>query len=177
MKGAPLLLDAVARLAAARPGLRLTLVGDGPERPALEARAAELGLGARVAFTGYLTQDQVADTLARADALALPSFAEGVPVVLMEAMATGLPVVTTRIMGIPELVEDGVSGLLVPPGDLDALTAALDRLAGDPAGAAAMGRAGRAKVAADYDLGAEASWLKRLFAGHLAGDPPPGLRP
>lgn len=177
VKGAPLLLDAVARLAAARPGLRLTLVGDGPERPALEARAAELGLGARVAFTGYLTQDQVADTLARADALALPSFAEGVPVVLMEAMATGLPVVTTRIMGIPELVEDGVSGLLVPPGDLDALTAALDRLAGDPAGAAAMGRAGRAKVAADYDLGAEASWLKRLFAGHLAGDPPPGLRP
>ena len=171
VKGAPLLLDAAARLAGRHPGLTLTFVGDGPERAGLEARAAALGLGARTEFTGYLGQEGVAARLAQADVLALPSFAEGVPVVLMEAMAAGLPVVTTRIAGIPELVEDGVSGLLVPPGDGDALAAALDRLAGDPALAAAMGRAGRAAVLAGYRADAEAAWLARLLTA------PPGARP
>nr|WP_308918173.1 glycosyltransferase [Jannaschia sp. LMIT008] len=177
VKGAPLLLDALARLASDHPGLRATLVGDGPERPALEARAAALGLGDRVAFTGYLSQSGVADTLGVADMLVLPSFAEGVPVVLMEAMATGLPVVTTRIAGVPELVEDGVSGLLVAPGDGAGLARAMDALARDPGRAAAMGRAGRAKVVAEFALPREAAWLRRLLDGSLEGRLPDGLRP
>ena len=177
VKGAPLLLEAAARLAPRHPGLRVTLVGDGPERPALERRAAALGLAAAVRFTGFLGEDGVAARLAEADMLVLPSFAEGVPVVLMEAMASALPVVASRIMGIPELVEDGRSGILVPPGDVDALEGALCRLADDPERAGAMGRAGRARVETEFALPREAAWLARILAGSLAGALPPGLRP
>lgn len=177
VKGAPLVLDALAELAARYPDARLTMVGDGPERAALEDRAKSLGIADRVDFTGYLDQAGVATTLAASDIFVLPSFAEGVPVVLMEAMATGLPVVTTRIAGIPELVEHGVSGLVLPPGDLEALVGGLDRLFSDPSQCAEMGRAGQAKVTADYDLMQEAAWLAKLFAGSLAGRLPNMLRP
>jgi glycosyltransferase involved in cell wall biosynthesis len=91
-----------------RDDVRLTIVGDGTERATLEAMAAPLGEA--VHFTGYQSQDEVAAILATADAFVLPSFAEGVPVVLMEALAANLPVIATRITGVPELVEDGVSG-------------------------------------------------------------------
>jgi len=174
VKGAPVLLEAFRAVRAAHPQATLTLIGDGPLRADLEARAAALGLDDAVAFTGYLSQQAVADRLADADVFVLPSFAEGVPVVLMEAMASGLPVVTTRIAGIPELVEHGVSGLLVPPGDVEALAAALTGLLADPARRARMGAAGRATVAAEFDIEAESAWLASLFRGHAQGRPPEG---
>lgn len=163
VKGVPVLLEAFAKVLAAHPDARLTLVGDGPERPRIEARAGELGLGAAVRFAGYLSQDEVTDELARADLFVLPSFAEGVPVVLMEAMASRLAVVATRIAGIPELVEDGAAGRLVPPGDADALAAAISDLLADPEGRARMAEAGRAKVEAEFDLAGEAAKLEALF--------------
>ncbi|WP_374303937.1 glycosyltransferase, partial [Paracoccus sp. (in: a-proteobacteria)] len=131
-KGVPVLLEAFARARAAFPDARLTLVGDGPARAALEDRCRALGLGDAVRFTGYLSQDEVAAELSRADLFALPSFAEGVPVVLMEAMATGIPVLATRIAGIPELVEDGVSGRIVAPGDVEGFAGAMTALLADP---------------------------------------------
>jgi glycosyltransferase involved in cell wall biosynthesis len=177
VKGALVLLEAFRAVCAAHPQATLTLIGDGPLRADLEARAAALGLGDAIAFTGYLSQQAVAERLADSDVFVLPSFAEGVPVVLMEAMASGLPVATTRIAGIPELVEHDVSGLLVLPGDADALAAALSRLLAEPARRARMGAAGRAKVAAEFDIEAESAWLATLFRGYAEGRPPEGLRP
>jgi glycosyltransferase involved in cell wall biosynthesis len=177
IKGVAVLLEAFARIRQTHPDASLTLVGDGPERKALEATAARLGIADAVDFAGYLSQSQVADRLSRADIFALPSFAEGVPVVLMEAMASRLPVIAPRVAGVPELVEDGVSGFNVSPGDADMLTARIDALLSDPALRASMGEAGRAKVAAEFDQTAEAAWLKRLIAGAHAGALPDGLRP
>ncbi|MEM7645214.1 MAG: glycosyltransferase family 4 protein [Pseudomonadota bacterium] len=163
VKGVRVLLDALAKLHANHPDATLTLVGDGPEREAIEVHAQELGLGEAVRFAGYLGQDEVAAELGRADLFVLPSFAEGVPVVLMEAMASRLPVVATRIAGIPELVEDGVSGRLVTPGDADALAGAVSELLSDPEGRTRMGAAGRETVAAAFDVAREAARLDRLF--------------
>lgn len=170
VKGLRILLEALAEARQTRPGLSLTIVGDGPDRAALEALAAPLGDA--VIFTGALSQADVADRLAASDALVLPSFAEGVPVVLMEAMAAGLPVLATQVAGVPELVENGVSGILVPPGDSDALRAGLLTLADDPARRAEMGRAGRAKVVRDFDVRQEAARLARLFRDRAG--PAPG---
>ena len=177
VKGVPLLLQAVAGLRDRYPALRLTLIGDGPERVMLQAQAATLGIDDIVSFAGYRNQDEVAQALGETDVFVLPSFAEGVPVVLMEAMAARVPVVTTRIAGVPELVEDGVSGLLVPPGDVQALTDALEALLNDPARRLAMGAAGRARVVADYDAASEAARLSRLFLAYAADGPRPAKRP
>lgn len=177
IKGVAVLLEAFARIRQIHPDAALTLAGDGPERKALEGLAARLGLAETVEFAGYLSQSQVADRLSRADIFVLPSFAEGVPVVLMEAMASRLPVIAPRVAGVPELVEDGVSGFNVSPGDADMLTARIDALLSDPALRTAMGEAGRAKVVAEFDQTAEAAWLKRLIAGAHVGALPDGLRP
>ena len=174
VKGVPILLDAVARIAEAHPDLRLTLIGDGPDRAALEARAAPLG--PRVRFLGYQNQDKVAQALGTTDVFVLPSFAEGVPVVLMEAMASGVPVVTTQIAGVPELVRPGVSGDLVPPGDADALAQALDALLSNPARRRSMGAAGRATVQRDFSIRTEAQRLSDLFVSYSAGKSPPPKR-
>ena len=165
VKGVPLLLDALARLAPDHPDLRLTLVGDGPDRVSLQAEAEALGLAERVQFTGLLCAAEVAEALAAHDALVLPSFAEGLPVVLMEALASRLPVVATQVAGIPELVRDGETGLLVPPGDAEALAAAIARLLADPDLCRRMGEAGRARVLAEHDIDREAARLAALFAG------------
>lgn len=177
VKGVPVLFEAVRELIADHGALHLTLVGDGPERAALEARARDLGLSDHLTFAGYRSQAEVAELLGRATALVLPSFAEGVPVVLMEAMAARLPVVTTRIAGVPELVEDGVSGLLVPPGDADALRVALARLLCDAHLCRDMGKAGRARVMAEFASDTEAAWLATLFEGYATDTPPASLRP
>ena len=169
VKGVRLLLEAVATLRARHPGLTLTLVGDGPDRSGLEARAQALGLGDAVTFTGYLGEAGVAEVLARSDMLVLPSFAEGVPVVLMEAMASGLPVVATRVGGVAELVEDGVSGLLVPPGDAGVLAGAMDRLLADPDLCRRFGAAGSAAVRERHDSVREARRLRDLFAASDVG--------
>jgi len=175
VKGVPVLLQALQGLIAEHPDLRLTLVGDGPERAALETLAQ--GLGDHVEFVGYQSQDAVAALLSEATLHVLPSFAEGVPVVLMEAMAARVPVVTTRIAGVPELVEDGVSGLLVPPGDADALRVALGRLLTDADLCRAMGEAGRVRVRTEFASDTEAAWLAALFQGYAEGVPPKHLRP
>lgn len=162
-KGQRVLLDAMARLRDRGVDVRLTLVGDGPSRAALEVAVDELDLRDRVKLTGAVGQDDIRALYAAADVFCLPSFAEGVPVVLMEAMATGLPVVTTPIAGVPELV-DASSGVLVAPGRADLLAEAIEVLARDPARRGAMGRAGRAKVEAEFASAPNALRLRDLFA-------------
>jgi glycosyltransferase involved in cell wall biosynthesis len=177
VKGVRVLLAALALARRERPGLHLRLVGDGPERGALEAEAVRLGLAGAVAFLGARGQAEVAAELAACGALVLPSFAEGVPVVLMEAMAAARPVVATRIAGVAELVEDGVSGLLVPPGEEEALARAMLAATADPARAAAMGAAGRARVRSEFDARAEAGRLARLVLWAREGGARPARRP
>jgi glycosyltransferase involved in cell wall biosynthesis len=172
-KGQALLLDAIAAVRERGIDATVTFAGDGPDRATLAAAAERHRLNGAVELAGAVAQDRIPALYAAADVFCLPSLAEGVPVVLMEAMATGLPVVTTRIMGIPELVEDGSAGLLVPPGRPDELAAALERLARDPAGRAAMGRAGRAKVVREYDIADAVESLHRGLERHLAPRPLP----
>ena len=161
VKGVPLLLSAIEELGDSVPGLRLTVVGDGPDRQVLEEQAK--ALGDRVSFVGYKSQAEVAALLAKSDALVLPSFAEGVPVVLMEAMAAGLPVITSRIAGIPELVKHGESGLLTAPGNLAQLTTALREILTEPETRQKMGQLGRARVLADFNSKEEAARLSSLI--------------
>jgi glycosyltransferase involved in cell wall biosynthesis len=167
-KGAEILLEAVAAVRARGLEVELTLVGDGPLRERLDARAARDDLRGAVKLTGPLGVDRVQRLYREHDAFCLPSFAEGVPVVLMEAMAAGRPVVTTRIMGIPELVEDGVSGFLVAPGRVAPVADALAALAADPGRREAMGSAGREAVRRGFLVADSARQLERHFAAAVA---------
>ncbi|GAA4000738.1 glycosyltransferase family 4 protein [Sphingomonas humi] len=126
-KGQLKLIEALERLGDKHPDLKLVLAGEGPMRPELEHAVAKASLGERVTITGWINSERVMGELLAADALVLPSFAEGLPVVIMEAMALGRPVISTLIAGIPELVRDGVDGFLVPAGDSDLLADAIDR--------------------------------------------------
>lgn len=173
VKGLRVLMEALTALRDELPDLELVLVGDGPERRDIEAAARPLGN--RVRFTGYLSQDEVAEELKEADIAVLPSFAEGVPVFLMEALASGKPVIATQVAGVGELIENGESGILVSPGDLEGLVDAIRALAGDPDRRANMGAKGRLKVAAEFDIDQEAARLARLFAGQADGVRPSPL--
>ncbi|MEM9097664.1 MAG: glycosyltransferase family 4 protein [Pseudomonadota bacterium] len=177
VKGVPILLDTLARLKPEHPDLKLILIGDGPDSSWIEDRIRELELDETVQLTGYQSQTEVAEHLARADILVLPSFAEGVPVVLMEAMASGLPVITTRIAGIPELVHDGMNGFVVPPGDIEALRDRIGKLLKEPETGVRFGKAGREHVAREYNITSEAGWLAQILQHNLDGTPRPGLRP
>jgi colanic acid/amylovoran biosynthesis glycosyltransferase len=168
LKGQALLLDAVAELGRRGVQTRLTLVGDGPQRSALEAAARQLGITDRVTFTGSVGQDVIQSIYRSADVFCLPSMAEGLPVVLMEAMALQLPVVATRIMGIPELVEDGRTGLLVSPGRVDELVQALERVLTDADLRSRLGRQGRQKVLAEFDVNRAAHRMRDVLTGALA---------
>ena len=169
VKGLPVLLEAMARIVKSRPAARLTIAGDGPDRARLELHAAQLNIAANIDFLGYQSQQQVRELLGRTDAFVMASFAEGVPVVLMEAMAAGVPVVATQIAGIPELVDDEVSGYLVPPGDVDALADRAMQLLADPQLRSAMGARGRAKVAAEFNVAAEADRLCKILTVSVGG--------
>lgn len=158
IKGLRVLMKAMRNVRMASPNVSLTLVGDGDDRAWTEAEAERIG---GVTLLGYQSQEGVAKALQEADVLVLPSFAEGVPVVLMEAMAAARPVIATRVAGVPELVEDGVSGLLVPPGNEVALADAI--LAMSAANLGVMGTAGRAKVTAEFDTSNEAAKLLTHF--------------
>ncbi len=161
-KGFPVLIEAMARVTA--PGAHLTLVGDGPLRPQIEAAIASYGLQNRITLTGWLDEAKVRAALGAATALVLPSFAEGLPMVVMEAMAAGRPVIATAIAGVPELVTPDV-GWLVPAGDAQALAAAIDTLAAVPAAALLrMGQAARAQAFARHDIDTEAEKLAALIA-------------
>jgi glycosyltransferase involved in cell wall biosynthesis len=174
VKGALLLIEAMAQVLKVHPDATLTLAGDGPARAGAEARAAELGIAGSVRFAGFMTQGQVAGLLANSDMLVLPSFAEGLPVVYMEALASRIPVVASRVAGVQELVEDGVTGFTVPPGDVPTLADRMIRLMNDPARARAMGEAGRKAVEAEHDIRREGEWLATLFC---QGGPNSTLRP
>ena len=176
VKGLPVLFEAMRTLD--HPDLTLAIVGDGPDRASLEAAARDTpALAGKVTFLGYRSQGEVAALLQETDILVLPSFAEGVPVVLMEAMAAELPVIATRIAGIPELVDDGKSGLLVPPGDIKSLAQAIETIITNPDDADVMGRAGRATVTAEFDSETEAARLAHLFAAYSTGAASPSTRP
>lgn len=163
-KGQMLLVEAMVRLRDTQPDLHLTLVGDGEMRPALEAAIMRYGLGEHITLTGWLDETGVRRELAAAHGLILPSFAEGLPMVVMEAMAMARPVIATYIAGIPELVRAD-SGWLVPAGDVDALAQAVaDMAATGPARLTEMGQTARTRVLARHDAGHEAAKLADHFA-------------
>jgi glycosyltransferase involved in cell wall biosynthesis len=166
-KGQAFLVAAMAAPGAAP--LELTLAGDGPERRRLEGLAEGLETGRRITFTGIVGQNEALELYRRSDLFCLPSLSEGLPAVLIEAMACGLPVVTTRIDAIPELVSDGENGLLVEPGDAGALAAALTRLARDPGLRARLGAAARETIRNHYEIGIQTGRLLALFGRRSAG--------
>jgi glycosyltransferase involved in cell wall biosynthesis len=163
--------------------VELVFVGDGPDRGMLEQLVRETGVDGAVEFLGSCTQPEVADALAAADVLAAPSVAtadgrrEGIPVALMEGMACGLPVVASALSGIPELVVDGINGLLVEPGNVEALAAALASLSRDPSLRARLGATARRTVAAEFDIERSGAMLAELFRSRIAhGVRPEGAR-
>lgn len=150
-KGVRYLIDAVRRLPPGR-NARLVIIGDGPERSALEAEVRRLGLEGRVALRGRVSDRELREAYATASVLVLPAIVdsrgdtEGLGVVLLEAMAYGVPVVASNLGGITDIVTDGATGLLVPPADPDALAAALERVAADTALAEHLAAAGRRRM-------------------------------
>jgi glycosyltransferase involved in cell wall biosynthesis len=175
-KGQLLLVEAAARLHGEGMPFELVLAGDGEMRAAIEARVREHGLQGSVRITGWIESARVRAEILDARALVLASFAEGLPVVIMEAMALRRPVISTYVAGIPELVEEGRTGWLVAAGDLDGLCRAMrECLAAAPADLLRMGEAGRARVLERHDVDREAARLARLFAGAARGQRSPGL--
>jgi glycosyltransferase involved in cell wall biosynthesis len=165
-KGLDVLLTAAARLIDGGMPLRVVLAGEGPRRGRLTRLAERLGIAGRVDFRGEVPHEQVPEVLAELDIFAMPSRAEGFGVAALEAQAMELPVVASRVHGIPDVVEDGGTGLLVPPDDEEALADAIRRLADDARLRAAMGKAGRAFVQRRYRWQANAGQMERLY-GHL----------
>jgi colanic acid/amylovoran biosynthesis glycosyltransferase len=168
-KGQRLLIAAAARLAAKGVALEVVLAGDGELRAELESLAGELGLPHRIRITGWIGSGQVREEILAARALVLPSLAEGLPVVLMEAMALRRPVLTTYVAGIPELVRPGENGWLVPSGDVEALAAALQEVLARPAAELrAMGEAARRCALERHSIDTEAAKLAALFRAAAA---------
>ncbi|MEM1250706.1 MAG: glycosyltransferase family 4 protein [Acidobacteriota bacterium] len=176
-KGQHILVQALAELAGKGVDVRLDLIGDGPDRESLEGLCEQLACRDRVTFHGSVNQDRLRDHLARADVFCIPSFAEGIPVVLMEAMSMEIPCVTTRITGIPELITDGENGLLVPASDVGRLAAALKSLADDAERRALLSRAGRVKVVEDFNSERNLDVLARVFERRLAALPETTVEP
>jgi colanic acid/amylovoran biosynthesis glycosyltransferase len=161
-KGFPLLVEAIALARETTPQVHLTLVGDGPLRAELESLT--LNLQNHITFAGWQDESGVRAALAASTALILPSFAEGLPVVIMEAMAAGRPIIATSIAGVPELVTPD-TGWLVPAGDATALATAIQTLAQTPADTLTqLGAAARARALSRHDINTEAEKLTTLFA-------------
>ena len=187
-KGHVVLLDALAQVVArtvdgggGRDSLRLRLIGDGELRPVIEARIAQLGLEPVVELLGWRGADEVRNMVGAADAFVLASIVtaegqtEGIPVALMEAMALGIPVIATQVSGVPELVIDGETGILVPHSDPAALARAVNAVIADPVAAAARAVAGRARVERMFDAERNTDRLAELFSAVITGAalPPP----
>ncbi|MBA2127596.1 colanic acid biosynthesis glycosyltransferase WcaL [Hyphomicrobium methylovorum] len=163
-KGQLLLVEAAGHLVAKGVDINLVLAGDGEMRANIEKRISELNLRDRVSITGWISSEQVAREIESARALVLPSFAEGLPVVIMEAMALERPVITTYVAGIPELVTDGNSGWLLPAGDVHALTDAMAACLATPASKIhEMGRIARERVLNAHNINTECKKLAALF--------------
>jgi glycosyltransferase involved in cell wall biosynthesis len=163
-KGQLLLIDAARRLSERGTKFELVLAGDGEMRGELETLIARYDLQSMVRITGWISSDQVRDEILAARALVLPSFAEGLPVVIMEAMALRRPVVSTFVAGIPELIDPGEHGWLVPAGDAEALASAMQTCLDAPLETITrMGDAARARVLERHDVDKEAGKLIDLF--------------
>ncbi|MGD1914039.1 MAG: glycosyltransferase family 4 protein [Rivularia sp. (in: cyanobacteria)] len=167
VKGLPILLESLASLKQQHPDVILTVVGDGGDRTFLEQMTTDLGLSNNVNFVGYKSQAEVRKYFEETDVFVLSSFAEGVPVVLMEAMATGVPVVATQIAGVSELVENGVSGYIVPAGDKIALGQSIEKLLNDCELRAKFGTSGRNKVEKEFNINIEAQKLYQVMSKAL----------
>ncbi|MFO7321146.1 MAG: glycosyltransferase [Chloroflexota bacterium] len=171
VKGQTFLIEACRRLA--ERGIRFSchFIGDGPDQEALQAQVSAAGLEECVHFEGRRKREEVISWLQHADVLVAPSVPsrdgrrEGLPVVLIEALGSGVPAIASRLSGIPELIEDGVTGYLIEPGNVDQLVDALERLVRDPELRRRLGRNGREKVVREFDLDQNAKTLIRYFQG------------
>jgi len=163
-KGYPILLEAVAALVAAGRNIHLTVIGEGPERSRLEEQAGRLGIEDQVVFAGWKAQIELHDLYRNSDLCVLSSFAEGIPVVFMEAMALGVPCVAPRIAGIPELIRDGIEGSLVTPANVEELAKAIGDMMDKPGVRRQMALASRERVVAKYNLHKNAAHLAAIFS-------------
>lgn len=156
-KGFDVLLDAFSRLEIGEKSVQLVFVGDGPLRRELEEYAKQIGIGDRVRFAGFVVD--VDHYYAVADLFVMSSHTEGSPMALMEAMACGLPVVATAVGGIPDIVQNGINGCLVPPAEPDALRIAIENVLKEPASALCMGEEARLSILKNFSVTA---WAKTL---------------
>jgi glycosyltransferase involved in cell wall biosynthesis len=161
MKGVEYFLDAASIVAERFPDVRFLVAGDGGSRKELEDRARRLGLEARIVFTGF--RSDVRELLSEAAISVLPSLSEGTSNTLLESMAAGLPVVATQVGGNPEVIEDGVSGLLVPPRDSAEIAAAVGRLLEDEGFARRLGQAGMRRVSELFSLSGSVQQTEHLY--------------
>ena len=165
-KGVSTLVEAAGLLK--DPSARILLVGDGPERPKLERDAERLGVGDRLHFVGFFAHDRLPAVFAHADLLVLPSLYEELGTVLLEAMQAALPIVASKTGGIPDVIDNGVNGMLVPPGDPEALARAIDCLLADRKLACRLSE-GAQERAKDYDWEVLAERVLRVYRGVTAG--------
>ena len=163
-----LLLQAIARLKEKGIICKLILVGDGELRQEIENLAKKLGIKAQITITGWASSDEVKEQISQAKLMVMPSFAEGLPVVIMESLALGTPVISTYVAGIPELVVNGESGWLIPAGDIDALTNAMESaLTLSSQKLAEMGKKGQEKVIQNHNIKRETQKLSNLFVKYI----------
>jgi colanic acid/amylovoran biosynthesis glycosyltransferase len=174
-KGQALLLEAVAALFADGRPVHVRLVGDGPDRRWLEGRAAELGIASSVEFAGWVDQTRLMELYGETDLFVLPSLAEGIPMVLIEAMAMQIPCVAPCITGIPELIEPGVDGMLFAVADVGDLSQKIRDLLESPELRAQIGRQARARVLRDYDMARNTERFAFVLGENLGGTGSPGL--
>lgn len=163
VKGLPLLFEAFSVLIPDDPALHLHIVGDGPQRQDLQSMAIKKQLMNHITFHGYKSQTELRELFQKADVFVMSSFAEGIPVVLMEAMAFGTPVVAPRITGIPELIDDGVNGLLTIPGNIESLVSCIETLLKDASLRNRFATNGRSKVDMDFNLLTETNRLATIM--------------
>jgi colanic acid/amylovoran biosynthesis glycosyltransferase len=167
-KGQLLLLKAIARLKEKGIDCQLILVGDGELREEIEHLAEKLDIKEQIIITGWASSDEVKQQITQAKLMVMPSFAEGLPVVIMESLALGIPVISTYVAGIPELVINGESGWLIPAGDIDALTIAIESALNLPVEKLEeIGKKGKIAVNQNHDIDKETEILKKLFYLYL----------
>jgi len=177
-KGQLILCEAAGKLARDLNEFEIVLVGDGPMRPQIQHQIQNLHLEGRVRITGWMSNSAVREQILASRALLLPSFAEGLPVVIMEALALKRPVISTYVAGIPELVQPNINGWLVPAGDVEALADAMrEALTAPPHRLAEMGQQGAARVLDNHDATREATKLKDLFLRTMGVAPMPSVTP
>lgn len=175
-KGHLLLVESAAQLAKSGLKFKLVLVGDGPLRPQIETMIAQLGLEDHIEITGWASSNDVQQQILASRAMVLPSFAEGLPVVVMEALALSRPIISTYVAGIPELVEPGVCGWLVPAGSVEDLTKAMHcALTAPVQELKQMGQVGAERVAKHHNSAVEASNLAVLFTSNIKKPSQPAI--